>query len=91
MKPGDSSRPTLTVAARSGKTTLKVAYFFSGIRRKASIAEALKKLCEDSGIGLEFCEIDILVGGAAHDLFDKKKQDDFLRAGLRSNQGKHGV
>ena len=80
VKPGDSSRPTLTVAARSGMTTLKVAYFFSGIRRKASIAEALKKLAEDSGIGLEFTEIDILVGGAAHDLFDKKKQDDFLRA-----------
>lgn len=72
--------PTLTVAAQSGKTTLKVAYLFSGIRRKASIAEALKKLCEDSGIALEFTEIDILAGGAAHDLFDKKKQDDFLQA-----------
>ena len=35
VKPGDSSRPTLTVAAQSGQTTLKVAYFFSGIRRKA--------------------------------------------------------
>ena len=80
VKPGDSKRPALTVAARNGQTTLKVAYFFSGIRRKASIAEALKTLCENSGLGLEFTEIDILVGGAAHDLFDKQKQDDFLRS-----------
>ena len=70
----------MTVAAQSGRTTLKVAYFFSGIRCKASIAEALNNLCLDSGIEVEFTEIDILVGGAAHDLFDKQKQDDFLRA-----------
>ena len=28
VKPGDTSRPTLTVAAQSGQTTLKVAYLF---------------------------------------------------------------
>jgi hypothetical protein len=79
VKPSDANRPTTFVAARSGHTTLKVAYFFSGIRRKASIAESLKRLCEDSGLGLELSEIDILVGGAAHDLFDEQRQDDFLQ------------
>ena len=39
----------------------------------------MKKVCQESGTGLEFSQIDILVGGAARDLFDKRKQDDFLR------------
>ena len=76
---GKGTRPTLCVAARNGLPTMKVAYFFSGISRKTSIAQSLKKLCEDSGYGLEFTEIDILVGGKDHDLFDKSKQDAFLQ------------
>ena len=56
-------QPTVHLPPQNGKETLKVAYFFSGIRRKASIAQSLKKMCAEAGIGLEFYEIDILVGG----------------------------
>ena len=41
--------------------------------------QSLKKLCADAGYGLEFTEIDILVGGKDHDLFDKARQDEFLQ------------
>ena len=74
----DSTRPTVRVAAQSGQPTLKVAYSVSGIARKASIAQSPVKLCKNSGFGLELIEIDIVVGGAAHDLFDKARQDEFL-------------
>ena len=36
---------TTLVEAMPGKRTLRLAYFFSGVKRKASIAEELKILC----------------------------------------------
>ena len=59
------SKGTMLVAPKPGKPTLRVAYFFSGVTRKASIADELRKLCE----------IDVLVGGSEHDLLDKNSQD----------------
>ena len=60
----DPTHGTVGVSAQSGKPTLKVAYFYSGIERKASVADWLQKMCQAEGFGLEFHEIDILVGGA---------------------------
>ena len=54
--------PSVLLVAPDGRPTLRVAYFFSGAQRKASLAEALKKLCSASQFGLRFEEIDIMVG-----------------------------
>ena len=59
-------------------TTLRVAYFFSGIQKKASIAEQLKARCEKEGIGLTVFEIDVMIGGSSHDLLDRESQDQWL-------------
>ena len=56
-----------------------MAYFFSGTKRRASIAESLRTRCEAAGVQLVIEEIDILVGGAAHNLLDKGAQDEFLQ------------
>ena len=72
------SRSTVTVRARKGMPTLRVAYFFSGISGKASIVKCLKRLCENNGYGLEFEEIDILFGGTEHDLLSKETQDNYI-------------
>ena len=50
------------VEARNGLPTLRVACFFSGVERKASIAEFLKEWCTAEGFGLAFYEVDTLVG-----------------------------
>ena len=79
LKRTDKSRGNVTVEARNGLPTLRVVYFFSGIERKASIANKLKGLCSQQGFGLIFEEIDILVGGASHDLLDKEAQERFIQ------------
>ena len=53
---------------------MHVAYFFSGMSRKASIGEELCKPCTKSGLGLVVDEIDIMNGGKAHDLLSKDTQ-----------------
>ena len=78
MMPDLGTRPSVRVAPRKGMRTLKVAYFFSGLHRKASIADHLRTMCRKSGFGLDFWEIDILVGGKAHDLMAKEAQDAWL-------------
>ena len=62
LKGRDTSHGTVRVPARNGQPTLRVAYFFSGVERKASIADYLSELCKAEGFGLEFHEIDTLVG-----------------------------
>ena len=57
---------------------MRVAYIFSGVKRKASTAQELKKLCKEEGIGLSVKEIDILIDGSEHDLLDKAAQESFL-------------
>ena len=79
LKRSRSSRFTVTAQARNGMPTLRVAYFFSGIERKASIGNKLKAMCEEHGYGLNFEEIDILVGGASHDLLDKEAQEAYIQ------------
>ena len=65
---------TTLVEAMPGKRTLRLAYFFSGVKRKASIAEELKILCTKGGFGLTVHEVDVLVGGKEHDLLDRDSQ-----------------
>ena len=72
------SKGTMLVTPRDNKPTLRVAYFFSGVTRKASIADELRKLCERDGFGLQVFEIDVLVGGSEHDLLDRTAQDAWL-------------
>ena len=58
--------------------TFKVLYLFSGISRKASIAEFLSKRCANDGYGLEFWEVDILIHGKEDDMLDKDSQRFYL-------------
>ena len=76
--PGLYEGGTILVQPRQGSPTLKVAYFFSGVHRRASIGDHLQKLCEAAGFGLVMFEIDVLVGGKAHDLLDRHSQDQWL-------------
>ena len=69
---------TMLVQPKEGMKTLRVAYFFSGVTRKASIADELRKMCEKDGHGLQVFEVDVLVGGSEHDLLDRVAQDAWL-------------
>ena len=75
----DTSQGTVRLAARNGFPTMRVAYFFSGTERKASIANHLKEMCEAEGFGLELHEVDTLVGGENHDLLKPEVQADWIR------------
>ena len=75
LNQGDAS---VLLTAPENRPTLRVAYFFSGQQRKASLANSLKRLCAASGFGLRFEEIDIMIGGSEHDLLDKESQENFL-------------
>ena len=78
VKPEHGSQGKVTVPALKGRPVLKVAYFFSGISRKASIANFLRKWCEAEGFGLVFYEVDILTGGSECDLMDRDRQDEWV-------------
>lgn len=75
MTPGGGH---VVVPPQTGCPTLKVAYFFSGISRKASVCEYLKEFCSEAGFGLEFYEVDVLVGGSEHDLMDVETQEAWI-------------
>ena len=78
LKGRDFAHGAVRIEARNGKPTLRVAYFFSGIERKASIADRLSSLCSAKGFGLEFHEVDTLVGGENHDLTKTEIQDEWI-------------
>ena len=63
---------TTLLTARPGERTLRMAYFFAGVKRKASVAEELKKLCAKQGLGLVIFEVDVLIGGSEHDLLNRE-------------------
>ena len=73
-----SHKPTVFVPPLENKRTLRVLYLFSGVARRASIAEHLKGLCKKDGMGLAFYDVDIHVGGSAHNLLDDQVQEDYL-------------
>ena len=78
LKGRDIAHGTVRMQALKGRPTLRVAYFFSGTERKASIANVLKDMCSAEGSGLEFHEIDTLVGGEDHDLTDPVVADQWI-------------
>lgn len=78
LKDRDVSKGTVTLPAQGNRPALRVAYFFSGVERKASIAEFLKSLCEKEGYGVELFKIDTSVGGEAHDLMSSEVQDGWI-------------
>ena len=55
------AKGTMRIEPKDRRKTLRVAYFFSGVIRKASIGDELRKLCEKDGYGLQIFEIDVLV------------------------------
>ena len=75
---------------------LQVLYLFAGVARKADLSTCLHALVAEFnrsaafGFSVELTEeeIDILRGGAAHDLADKARRDDILR---RNQVGAYGV
>ena len=69
---------TTIVQPQPGKRTLRMAYFFSGVKRKASIGDHLERLCRKEGLGLVVHEVDVLVGGSEHDLLDGPSQDRWI-------------
>ena len=75
---GDPNRPTVRLAPQEGRRSIRVLYLFSGVERRASIAECLQELCVKSGLGMDFYDVDIHVGGSAHDLLDESVQEQYL-------------
>ena len=73
-----SGEPTLRLQPQDGRRSLRVLYLFSGVSRRASIAESLKDLCTKDGFGLEFHDVDIHVGGSAHDLLASDVQETYM-------------
>ena len=69
---------TTVLEPKPGMRTLRMAYFFSGTKRKASIAQHLKRMCAAQGLGLVVFEIDVMVGGQEHDLLDQNSQEMWL-------------
>ena len=73
---GSKAAGRVVLEPQEGKRTMRVAYFFSGMSRKAFIGEKLLKFCAKAGLGLVVDEIDIVNGGKSHDLFDRDAQFD---------------
>ena len=70
--------PSVLVAVPDEAPFLRVAYFYSGVKRKASLAESLRRRCLAAKVALTMCEVDILVGGSGHDLLGKTSQRAWL-------------
>ena len=73
VKADDGGVVEIHVVPPEGRPTLRIAYFFSGKSRRSSVGEELKKLCTANSVGLIVHEVDILNGGADHDLLSKPK------------------
>jgi len=64
---------TTMLESKPGIATLRMAYFFfSGVKRKASAAEQLKRRCQRPVMGFIVFEIEVLVGRKEHDLLDSR-------------------
>ena len=74
MNRGDPREPTVRIPPREGRKSIDVLYFF--VERRASIADFLMALCEKKGVGMNVFDVDIHVGGSAHDLLDGENLED---------------
>ena len=75
---GDPREPTVRIPPQEGRRSINVPYLISGFERRASIAHFLLALCETEGVCMNFFDVDIHVGGSAHDLLDAKNQEDYI-------------
>ena len=64
----------IVVVVPEGRPALHVAYFFSSTSRKSSVGEELGVTAADKNVGLVVHNVDILNGGAAHNLVDNDAQ-----------------
>ena len=78
MNVGDPREPTVRIPPQEGRRSINVLYLFSCVECRASIADFLMALCEKEGVGMNFFDLDIHVGGSAHDLLDGEKQEDYI-------------
>ena len=62
------------------KKTLRVLHLFAGAKRKSSYGHSLKKAARRRGVKVEVQEIDLLRGGARHNLLLGAKRKHWLRA-----------
>ena len=74
LKARDGDIVEIVVTPPEGRPTFRAAYFFSGESRRSSVGEELKALAIAKKCNLIVHEIDILNGGAQHDLLDHEAQ-----------------
>lgn len=70
--------PSVLLEAPEGRPTLRVAYAFSGKKRKASVAEYHLRFCEVSRLGLVVWEVYILTDSVAADFKNDETQDNCI-------------
>ena len=75
---GDPREPTVRIPPQEGRRSINVLYLFSGVERRVSIADFLMTLCEKEGVGMNFFDVDIYVGGSAHDLLGEENQGEYI-------------
>ena len=74
MTGSDGEIVEIVLVAPEGRPILHAAYFFSSQSRKSSVGEKLKAMAICQSCSLVLQEVDILKGGAAHDLIDSDSQ-----------------
>ena len=74
MTGSDGEIVEIVSEAPEGTPALHAAYFFSGASRKSSVGEKLRTMAKAKNVNLVVHEVDILNGGAAHDLVDNDAQ-----------------
>ena len=85
---GDPREPTVRIPPRECRRSINVLFLCSGVERRASIADFLMALCGKEGVGMSSFNVDINVGGAAHDQLDGESQEDYI---ARIRAGKFDV
>ena len=56
---------------------MKVAYFFSGMSRKASVMTFIFQSCKNAGFGMELYEVDIM-NNWKHDLISEDLLEEWI-------------
>ena len=78
MKGTEGGAASAAAPVPDTRSVLRVAYFFAGAERKASIEGHLQRMCDNAGVRLHMETIDIMVGGKAHNLLSREIQDAFI-------------
>ena len=54
---GDPHEPTAPIPPQEGRRSIDVLYLFSGVERRASIADFLMALCEKEGVDMNLFDV----------------------------------